>query len=84
MSLRARLLVGLTLLVLAAVGSAGWLVLEVARVRLATAQQLEARQLAGQLVSLLSSGYDPTLPPESTDDDIERRDFFSEMKKREF
>jgi len=28
--------------------------------------------------------YDPTLPPDSTDDDIERRDFFSEMKKREF
>jgi len=28
--------------------------------------------------------YDPTLPPESSDDDIERRDFFSEMKKREF
>ncbi len=29
-------------------------------------------------------GYDPTLPPDTTDDDIERRDFFSEMKKREF
>ena len=28
--------------------------------------------------------YDSTLPPETTDDDIERRDFFSEMKKREF
>ena len=28
--------------------------------------------------------YDPTLPPDATDDDIERRDFFSEMKKREF
>ena len=28
--------------------------------------------------------YDTTLPPETTDDDIERRDFFSEMKKREF
>jgi len=28
--------------------------------------------------------YDPTLPPETSDDDIERRDFFSEMKKREF
>ena len=28
--------------------------------------------------------YDPTLPPETTEDDIERRDFFSEMKKREF
>ncbi len=28
--------------------------------------------------------YDNTLPPETTDDDLDRRDFFSEMKKREF
>jgi len=28
--------------------------------------------------------YDNTLPPETTDDDLNRRDFFSEMKKREF
>jgi hypothetical protein len=28
--------------------------------------------------------YDSTLRSETTDDDIERRDFFSEMKKREF
>ncbi len=28
--------------------------------------------------------YDPTLPPETTEDDLERRDFFSEMKKRDF
>ena len=28
--------------------------------------------------------YDATLPPEPTDEDIERRDFFSEMKKRDF
>jgi hypothetical protein len=28
--------------------------------------------------------YDHTLPPETTDEDLERRDFFSEMKKREF
>ena len=28
--------------------------------------------------------YDPTLPPETTDEDLERRDFFSEMKKRDF
>ena len=27
--------------------------------------------------------YDATLPPE-TDEDTERRDFFSEMKKRDF
>ena len=28
--------------------------------------------------------YDRTLPPETTDEDLARRDFFSEMKKREF
>lgn len=28
--------------------------------------------------------YDTTLPPATTDEDLERRDFFSEMKKREF
>ena len=28
--------------------------------------------------------YDDTLPAETTDEDLERRDFFSEMKKREF
>jgi len=28
--------------------------------------------------------YDSTLRSETTDEDIERRDFFSEMKKREF
>lgn len=28
--------------------------------------------------------YDATLPPETTEEDLERRDFFSEMKKREF
>ena len=28
--------------------------------------------------------YDTTLPPETSDEDIERRDFFKEMKKREF
>ena len=28
--------------------------------------------------------YDNTLPPETTDADLERRDFFKEMKKREF
>ena len=28
--------------------------------------------------------YDPTLPPETTDADLERQDFFKEMKKREF
>ena len=28
--------------------------------------------------------YDPTLPPDTDPDDLERRAFFSEMKKREF
>ncbi len=28
--------------------------------------------------------YDSTLKSETTDEDIERQDFFSEMKKREF
>jgi hypothetical protein len=28
--------------------------------------------------------YDTTLPPETTEEDIERREFFKEMKKREF
>ena len=28
--------------------------------------------------------YDATLPPDTTDEDLERRDFFSEMKKRVF
>jgi len=28
--------------------------------------------------------YDDTLPPEDSAEDLDRRDFFSEMKKREF
>ena len=28
--------------------------------------------------------HDSTLPPETTEEDLERRDFFSEMKKRDF
>jgi len=28
--------------------------------------------------------YDTTLKSETTEEDLERRDFFSEMKKREF
>lgn len=28
--------------------------------------------------------YDTTLPPETTDEDLAARDFFSEMKKRDF
>jgi len=36
-----------------------------------------------QKLAALARKYDSTLPPE-TEDDLERRAFFSEMKKREF
>ena len=39
---------------------------------------------AAQAKKTVQRRYDSTLPPETTDEDIERRDFFSEMKKREF
>ena len=39
---------------------------------------------AAQAKKTVQCRYDTTLPPETTDDDIERRDFFSEMKKRDF
>jgi hypothetical protein len=39
---------------------------------------------AAQMKKKAPRKYDATLPPESTDEDLERRDFFSEMKKREF
>jgi hypothetical protein len=39
---------------------------------------------AAQAKKTVQRRYDTTLPPETTDEDIERRDFFSEMKKREF
>jgi hypothetical protein len=32
----------------------------------------------------LRKQYDSTLQPDGNEDDIERRDFFSDMKKREF
>lgn len=32
----------------------------------------------------VQQNYDSTLKSQTTDDDLERRDFFSEMKKREF
>jgi hypothetical protein len=32
----------------------------------------------------LRKQYDTTLPPDQSEDDLERRDFFSEMQKREF
>ena len=39
---------------------------------------------AAQAKRKIQRQYDSTLPPETSDEDIERRDFFSEMKKREF
>jgi hypothetical protein len=39
---------------------------------------------AARVKKTVQRRYDTTLPPETTDEDIERRDFFSEMKKREF
>jgi signal transduction histidine kinase len=53
MSLRTRLMVGLAVLVLAAVASAGWSVLRVAYARTAAAQEAEARAVGGQLTALL-------------------------------
>lgn len=32
----------------------------------------------------LRKQYDATLPPEGGEEDLDRRDFFSDMKKREF
>jgi signal transduction histidine kinase len=52
-SLRWRLLVGLAVLVLVAVASSGWLVLQVARARLAAAQLDGAQALGAQLAALL-------------------------------
>ena len=39
---------------------------------------------AAQAKRMIQRQYDSILPPETSDADIERRDFFSEMKKREF
>jgi signal transduction histidine kinase len=62
MSLRTRLLAGLAVLVLVAVSSSGWLVLQVARARLADAQETNARLVAEQLLRLVGESYDPSLP----------------------
>ena len=43
-----------------------------------------AAQAAKKTKQNLRRQYDHTLPPETTDEDLERRDFFSDMKKREF
>ncbi|MEO6950442.1 MAG: ATP-binding protein [Polyangia bacterium] len=55
MTLRARLLVGLGLLVLTAVASSGWLVLRVTRHELSLAQEADARTTGESLLHLLST-----------------------------
>ncbi len=62
MSLRTRLLVGLAVLVVAAVLSSGWLLLTVARVRLVGGQERQARVLSEQLLRELRASYDWKLP----------------------
>ena len=53
MSLRTRLLVGLAVLVFAAVASAGWSVLAVARARLSAAEEARAHVVGAQLAALV-------------------------------
>ena len=36
------------------------------------------------LLSMIVAEHSRPLPPETTDEDLERHDFFKEMKKREF
>lgn len=55
MTLRARLLLGLGLLVLTAVASSGWLVLRVARHELSVAQEVDARTTGESLLQILST-----------------------------
>src|SRR5512142_2329863 len=53
MSLRTRLLVGLAVLVFAAVASAGWSVLAVARARLQSAEEARAHVVGAQVAALV-------------------------------
>ena len=55
MTLRARLLSGLGLLVLAAVASSGWLILKVAQRELFVAQEIDARDTGERLMRLLAA-----------------------------
>ena len=55
MSLRAQLLAGLAVLVLAAVSSTGWLVLRVARGRLEAAEDARAQLTADEIARLEQS-----------------------------
>lgn len=52
--------------------------------KLAALVRKTAAKAAAKHKRTLRRQYDHTLPPETTDEDLERRDFFSEMKKREF
>jgi two-component system, NtrC family, sensor kinase len=61
-SLRAQLLAGLAVLVLAAVSSTGWLVLRVARGRLDAAEDERARVTVDQIARLLRLSYDGARP----------------------
>lgn len=59
MKLRTRLLSGLALLVLAAVASSGWLILEVAQRELMVAQEVDARSTGERLMHLLAASLGP-------------------------
>jgi signal transduction histidine kinase len=61
-SLRTRLLVGLAVLVLAAVASSGWLVLQVAQARLKEAQDQSAQALGEELLAVLQRSMERELP----------------------
>ncbi|MGZ3440813.1 MAG: sensor histidine kinase [Polyangia bacterium] len=63
MSLRTRLLAGLAVLVVAAVASAGWIVLAVARTRLQEAEEARAHVVGGQLVALVERACSDACQP---------------------
>ena len=65
MSLRTRLLAGLAALILAAIGSSGWVLLTIARARLAGAEERQARFVGQEALRLLRSSYDPSQPLET-------------------
>jgi signal transduction histidine kinase len=62
MGLRGRLLVGLAVMVVLAVASSGWLVLQVARVRLRGSQEKQGRLLGAEILKVLRASIDPRKP----------------------
>lgn len=52
--------------------------------KLAALVRKNAAKVAGKKKKEAKHRYDPTLSAEPTEEDLERRDFFREMKKREF